>query len=199
LKCSDAVCEQLFVTSPLHDIGKIGIPDGILLKKGCLTELERSIMERHCEIGAMILREQPRLFYSISAEKHTDDAYKTASGENPFLKMAAVIAESHHERWDGKGYPRGLVGEEIPLEARIVSLADIYDALTSERPYKKAYPEQGALQLMDEMRGSWFDPLVFDAFKGVLDAFRAVRLRLSDENGFAHMDPECAVEMGGPT
>jgi response regulator RpfG family c-di-GMP phosphodiesterase len=197
LKCPDTFCERIFVTSPLHDIGKIGIPDGILLKKGCLTDLERGMMEKHCEIGAMILREQPRLFYSMKAEKRGNEEHREMGVSNPLLKMAAEIAESHHERWDGKGYPRRLAGEEIPLEARIVSLADIYDALTSERPYKKAYPEAKALQMMEEMRGCRFDPAVFDAFMGVSDAFRAVRLRLSDGNGFAFIDPTCGVEGGG--
>lgn len=197
LKCDDAFCERLFITSPLHDIGKIGIPDGILLKKGCLTDLERGIMQTHCEIGAMILREQPRLFYAMGAETRGGNGHWEAGGDNPLLKMAALISECHHERWDGRGYPRGLAGEDIPLEARIVSLADIYDALTSKRPYKKAFSERRTLQIMDEMRECQFDPCVFDAFKTVVDDFRAVRLRLSDERGFVSNEPTSQIEVGG--
>jgi len=193
LKCPHAFCEQLFVTSPLHDIGKIGIPDGILLKKGRLNDLERSVMEKHCEIGATILREQPRLFHAMAPEEPDYTVLGGTVDSNPFLKMAAIIAESHHERWDGRGYPRRLSGDEIPLEARIVSLADIYDALSSKRPYKEAYPEDKTLKIMEEMGGCRFDPEVFDAFTNVLDAFREVRVRFSDDNEASSAEPSCEV------
>jgi putative two-component system response regulator len=135
-------CDSIYLASPLHDIGKVAIPDGILLKPGRLDDDERATIETHAEIGERILR----------------------GSASDLIKLAAQIAGGHHERWDGKGYPRGLPGEAIPLAARIVAIADVFDALTTERPYKKALPVASALATLEAGRGSHFDPACLDAF-----------------------------------
>jgi putative two-component system response regulator len=135
-------CRSIYLSSPLHDIGKVAIPDGILLKPGRLDQDERAIIETHAEIGARILR----------------------GSASDLIKLATQIAESHHERWDGSGYPKGLAGEAIPLAARIVAIADVFDALTTERPYKKALPVASALAILEAERGRHFDPMCLDAF-----------------------------------
>lgn len=134
--------ETIRLTAPLHDLGKVGIPDGILLKPGRLTDAERELVQRHTEVGARIL----------------------AAGRSRMVVMAEAIARSHHERWDGTGYPDGTAGEAIPLAARIVALADFYDALTSDRPYRPAWPRERVVEEITAGRGSHFDPRVVDAF-----------------------------------
>lgn len=138
---SDVDAELLRLASPMHDVGKIGISDSILLKPGSLTPEEREEMEKHTEIGFRILSES-------SAR---------------MLQMAAVIALSHHERFDGSGYPRGLVGHDIPFEGRVVAVVDVFDALLSNRVYRPAYSLDEAVAIMREGRGSHFDPEVLDA------------------------------------
>jgi len=128
--------------SPLHDVGKIGVPDSILLKPARLLPTERQMMERHCAIGADLL----------------------SGGKSELLKTAEQIALSHHERWDGSGYPHRLQGEEIPIESRVLAAADVFDALTHDRPYKKAWPLEQAIGEIRQQRGKHFDPLVVDAF-----------------------------------
>jgi putative two-component system response regulator len=130
--------------APLHDIGKVAIPDRILLKPGRLTPEEFEEMKEHTTAGARIL----------------------GGSASPLLQMAEVVAASHHERWDGSGYPRGLAGEDIPLHGRLVAVADVFDALTHARPYKDAMPVEVALEEMEAMRGS-FDPRVKAAFDGL--------------------------------
>ena len=125
----------------LHDIGKVGVPDAILRKSGQLTDKERQTMATHTELGLKIL----------------------GGTGTSLLNMAATIAHRHHERYDGKGYPRRLKGEEIPLEARIVTVADVYDALTTPRLYKPRWTEDAALRFLKEGRGSQFDPRIVDA------------------------------------
>jgi response regulator RpfG family c-di-GMP phosphodiesterase len=139
--------EQILYASPMHDVGKIGIPDWILLKPGKLDDGEWEIMKTHTTIGAGIL------------ENSTSD----------LICMAEDIALAHHERWDGRGYPYGISGSEIPLSARITSVADVFDALTSKRPYKEAFPEEKAFGIIREERGSQFDPTVVDAFFSIQD------------------------------
>lgn len=156
--------EDLYRSSPLHDIGKVGIRDSILLKPGELTEEEFEIMKRHAVIGANILDE---------AMVHSRCA--------GFLAMGAVIARFHHERWDGSGYPAGLVREEIPLPARIVSVADVYDALTSARPYKEAFLPDHAKKIIEVGAGSQFDPVVVEAFQRRFDDFLRVQAEHSDQ------------------
>lgn len=139
--------DNLFLTSPLHDIGKIGIPDYILLKPTRLDDAEFAIMKTHTIIGYNTL--------NAAAERDVRAEY---------LKMSASIALSHHEKYDGTGYPEGLKGEEIPLCARIVALADVYDALVSKRVYKEAYSHAMAKSIILEGRGTHFDPMIVDAF-----------------------------------
>ncbi len=135
-------CEQLRIASPMHDVGKIGIPDAVLLKPGPLDDEERAEMERHSEIGYRIL----------------------AGSGAELLDLAATIALTHHERFDGDGYPRGLEGEEIPLEGRIAAVADVFDALTNDRVYRPAYSYAQAVAIMEGERGAHFDPRVLDVF-----------------------------------
>lgn len=170
--------EMLFLTSPLHDIGKIGIPDGILLQPRTLTPEEWKVMQRHCAIGAAILRDGRD---GRDERERRDSRNGNPDSENPFLAMASSIALTHHEWWDGSGYPQGLSGESIPLESRIVAIADVYDALHSVRPYKPAFPECTVLGMMQEKVGSHFDPAVYRVFERSLDAFREIRRQFTDE------------------
>ena len=142
------LCERLGYAAPLHDVGKVAIPDAILLKPGPLTAEERAIVETHAEEGHRLLR----------------------GSSSSILDMAATIALSHHEKWDGSGYPRGLVGEEIPIEGRIVAVADVFDALTSDRVYRSAYSLEQAVEMMRGQRGLHFDPVLLDAFLDVLSS-----------------------------
>ncbi len=139
--------ESLATASLMHDIGKIGIPDAVLLKSGKLTPEERLVMETHTTLGADIL----------------------ADGENSLLIMGQQIALTHHERWDGTGYPHGLKGEEITLEGRITSVCDVFDALTSERPYKKAWTIEDASAFLLENSGTMFEPRLVDLFLEDID------------------------------
>ena len=156
--------DNLYRASPLHDIGKVGIPDDILLKPGRLTQEEFAIMQRHTVIGADIL----------------DQAVAQTNGGG-FLAMAALVARFHHERYDGTGYPTALVGQEIPLSARIVALADAYDAITSERPYKPAYSPVRARELIRLDSGWHFDPLVVAAFDASFPAFLTIQQYATDD------------------
>lgn len=154
------MCELLRIASPMHDVGKLGIPDRILLKPGRLTPEEFTIMKTHAEIGFRILH---------------------GSKAAP-LEMAATIAHTHHEKWDGGGYPRGLRGEDIPLPGRIAAIADVFDALTSARPYKPAWPLEAALDLMRKNAGSHFDPTLTEVFLGHINEVLAIRDRFVDEH-----------------
>jgi putative two-component system response regulator len=146
--------DDLYRSSPMHDIGKVGIRDEILLKPGRLTPAEFETMQQHSVIGANIL----------------DQAVARLRGGG-FLAMAALIARFHHERFDGTGYPAGLVGQEIPLPARIVAVADVYDALTSVRPYKPAYPTNEAKSIIRRDSGRHFDPVIVEVFCQRFDDF----------------------------
>ena len=149
-----AFLSDLYLSTPLHDIGKVGIPDVILLKPGQLSASEFAVMQRHTLIGVRALQE---------AADHT--------GSGTFLGMAIRIARSHHERFDGSGYPEGLSGLDIPLAARIVALADVYDALTSIRVYKSAFEPEVARSMIEAEGGKHFDPAVVDAFRSRSDDF----------------------------
>lgn len=143
---SEYQCELLMNSVPMHDIGKLAIPDSILLKPGKLNEQERKIMEKHTLIGFDLL----------------------SVGKSDLLKMAQTIALTHHEKWDGTGYPNQLKGEDIPLEGRICSIADVFDAITSERPYKKAKSIEEAINEIKNSSGICFDPFLIDAFLEVV-------------------------------
>lgn len=152
LGMNESYCDLIEQAAPLHDIGKIGIPDKLLLKPGNFTEDEREDMKSHTIIGYEILKDSP----------------------SRYLQMGAEIALSHHEKFDGSGYPYGLSGDDIPLSARIVAVADVYDALTSARPYKNAWPVEKALSFLQQYKGSFFDPDCVDAF--VNDAYLKISL-----------------------
>lgn len=138
--------ELLLNAAPMHDVGKIGVPDGILIKPAKLTVDEWAIMRRHCEYGAAIIGDYP----------------------HPLFQASRQIAITHHEKWNGEGYPNGLAGEDIPVFGRIVALADVFDALTSERPYKEAWSVEASLEWIRAQRGEHFDPNLVDAFFGIL-------------------------------
>ncbi len=150
--------DDIRTAAPMHDIGKIGIADDILLKPGKLTPIERTQMERHAEIGASML----------------------ACEDIPLLQMAEQIAWSHHERWDGTGYPRGLKGKEISLPARITTIVDVYDAMIHERVYKPAIPEAKVLHWMKKQSGRMFDPSLLKLFFTLLPEMRRIRTRVPD-------------------
>jgi len=151
--------EQIRLAAPMHDVGKIGIPDAILCKPGNLTSNEFAVMQSHTVLGAKML----------------------AGSQWPVLRMAEEIARYHHERWDGQGYPAGLVGEQIPKSARIVAIVDCYDALTHDRVYRRALPEKDVLRLMAEGRGTHFDPRLLDIFMSILPEIRAVAEIVPDD------------------
>ena len=184
LGCSPEFCNRLFIAGPLHDIGKIGIPDHILRKPGPLNAAEWEVMRAHCRIGAGILREKHRMFDYLGAAGNLTGA-EEISFHNPFLETAALIAETHHERWDGRGYPAGLEKERIPFEGRILAAVDVYDALTSLRPYKKPFSPDKSIRIMAEESGSRFDPVVFDAFLSVHGEFNEIRKRFPDTEPIA--------------
>jgi putative two-component system response regulator len=170
-KASVELIEQ---AAQLHDVGKIGIPDAILHKPGKLDSDEYARMKRHCGIGRRII--SPPLDDDSPGERPIQ-----SSGTNsPVLRMAALIADSHHEKWDGSGYPRGLQGEEIPLAGRIVAVADVFDALASKRPYKEAFPIEKCLSILMDGRGKHFDPRVLDAFLARKDEILQVQQQLSE-------------------
>ena len=156
----DAVAQWILYAAPMHDVGKIGIPDHILLKPGPLDPEEWEIMKTHATIGGRIL----------------------SGAKAGYLKLAEIIALTHHERWDGAGYPRGLKGAETPLVGRITAVSDVFDALTSKRPYKEAFSVDKSLAIIKEERGSHFDPEVVDAFFAVQDEILAIKEKFSDSS-----------------
>ncbi|RZV70235.1 MAG: response regulator [Candidatus Scalindua sp. SCAELEC01] len=174
--------EMIFLTSTLHDIGKVGVPDSILLKCGKLDPEEWIIMKQHSEIGAEIFNQDAKTMQSFFSWCGENSDSHNKGRHNPLHKMAASIAMSHHERWDGKGYPKGLLGSDIPLEARIVAVADVFDALSSVRPYKKAFPESKVLEIMGSERGNHFDPDVYNAFEKSFDKMRIIQAQFTDNN-----------------
>ena len=159
--------EELDILEPaaqLHDVGKIGIADSILLKPGKLSPEEYEIMQKHCGFGTKIVQQVPDADAAV-LRKHTDMGARIMDvSSSPVLEMARRIALTHHERWDGNGYPLGLAGEDIPLEGRITAVADVFDALSSKRPYKPPFPLQKCFAIMEEGRQTQFDPKVLDAF-----------------------------------
>ncbi len=172
-------CDLMALGSALHDVGKIGISDTILLKPNKLSDDEWARMREHCQLGKQLLKPL------------TGEDMKGFSGENAIslegifsdselMQMARVIAYSHHEHWNGQGYPDGLKGEEIPIAARIVAAVDIYDAIGSKRPYKEAYPEERCLQIMRDASGNILDPDVVAVFFDSLDLLQQVKRKWAD-------------------
>jgi len=150
--------DNLFHAAPMHDIGKIGIPDSIMLKPGKLTEEEFEIMKKHPEIGAEILGES----------------------DSDLIELAKIVSMTHHEKWDGTGYPNQLKGTDIPRSGRIVALADVFDALTSVRPYKEAWSVEKAVEFIQEQKGKHFDPEMVDLFIQQLDKVIEIKQRWKD-------------------
>ncbi|MDP2574680.1 two-component system response regulator [Vibrio penaeicida] len=157
--------EAFYKSAPLHDIGKVGIPDNILLKPGKLTDEEFEIMKDHARLGGDTI----------------DTVEKTLGVTCAFLEHAKDIAYYHQEKWDGSGYPEHLVGEQIPLSARLMAVADVYDALISSRVYKPPFPHSKAVEIIESSAGSHFDPEVIEAFKKVEDRFADIASQFSDE------------------
>jgi putative two-component system response regulator len=160
---NDNFIKNIYAASPLHDIGKVGIPDRILQKRGKLTTEEFAVMKTHSTIGAATLREV--------YQKHSN---------NRFVSVGIAVAESHHEKWDGTGYPYGLAGENIPLAGRIIALADVYDALTTQRYYKGAFSHTNSKAIILEGRAKHFDPDIVDAFLASEKIFIAIKERFAD-------------------
>jgi len=160
---TDSVVELLYKSAPLHDIGKVGVSDSILLKPGKLTAEEFLEMKKHAAYGREVIDVQERRL-----------------GGNSFLHHAREIAGSHHEKWDGSGYPDGLAGEKIPVEGRLMAIADVYDALISKRVYKLPFPHEKAVEIILAGRGIHFDPTMVDAFLELEDTFRQIGYAYAD-------------------
>lgn len=163
----DQAIDLLFKSAPLHDIGKVGIPDAILLKPGRLDMEEMEVMKRHAELG------QQALFAALS------DQATPLSG---FLRYALEISHYHHEKWDGSGYPAGLAGRDIPLSARLMAVADVYDALISRRVYKPPFSHEKAVAMICEGSGTHFDPAIIEAFTALQERFREIAHQYADED-----------------
>ena len=160
---NEAYIERLCEAAPLHDLGKVGVPDHVLLKTGRLTAEEIEEIKKHTQYGKAVI-----------------DAAQAKLADTSFLKLAGEMAFSHHEHWDGKGYPTGLKGEEIPLSGRIMAIADVYDALISGRSYKGGLPHEEAVEIMMAGRGTQFDPQLIDAFVEIHDEFRTIAEKFGD-------------------
>ena len=165
------ICEQIELASPMHDIGKIGIPDNVLLKQGPLNENEWEVMKRHTIIGNDIL----------------------SGSDSKYLRMGASIALHHHEKYDASGYPYGIRGEAIPIEARIVAIADVFDALTTKRPYKNSWNLSDAVEYLKNNSGGHFDPKCINAFIAQLDNIKLVHKELSDKDNIVELSAKNRV------
>jgi len=165
----DETIELLYKSAPLHDIGKVGIPDAILLKPGKLTPTEIAVMNTHATLGRD----------AIAAAESLLDA------PSSFLRLAREIAHYHHEKWDGSGFPDRLAGDAIPLSARLMALADVYDALISRRVYKPAFPHEKAVEIIREGRGNHFDPEIADVFLEIQGEFHAIAVKFADDGAHA--------------
>lgn len=155
---SPAQVDNMRIAAPMHDVGKIGVSDSVLLKPGKLTPEEFAQIKKHSEIGAKIL----------------------GGSQVALFQLASEIALTHHEKWDGSGYPQGLAGEDIPESGRIVAIVDVYDALSSDRVYRKAFPDEKVMQIMNEGNGSHFDPRIFQCFLDVLPVFRLIQKKVKE-------------------
>jgi putative two-component system response regulator len=163
---TDSYISTLFKSAPLHDIGKVGIPDRILLKPGKFEPNEFEIMKTHCKLGRDAIQQaEDRLGLKVE-----------------FLTVAKEIAYGHQEKWDGSGYPEGLSGDDIPTSARLMAVADVYDALISRRVYKEGMPHEKAEQIMKDGRGSHFDPDILDAFVASAQEFREIAAKYADSD-----------------
>ncbi|WP_437230482.1 HD domain-containing phosphohydrolase [Planctomicrobium sp. SH661] len=172
--------QQIELAASLHDIGKLGVPDSILQKPGRLDPNEMVIMQQHAALGHAIIAPHTSSPFSIHDDNGAGDDL-VDSFESPLLKLAATIAATHHERWDGSGYPYNMKGEDIPLPGRIVAVADVFDALSTRRPYKNAFPFDECVNMIRQGSGSHFDPAVVEAFLQRLPEIKLVYLRYQDQ------------------
>ena len=170
----------LELAAQLHDVGKIGIPDSILRKQGKLTPEEFAVVKQHCAIGKSVLDRQDDRRWTPNGELSDTQSPQTEEPSTPLLHLAARIALSHHERWDGDGYPSGVAGEDIPLEGLITAVADVFDALSCKRYYKDAFPLSHCFDLLEQGRGTQFDPVVLDAFLRRKEEIVGIQVALAD-------------------
>lgn len=173
--------DTLEKAAQLHDIGKIGIPDRILLKAGKLDPDEFETMKTHCDLGTQVLLGTDHEGKSEFRNHVFTGAAILAGLDSPVLKMAASVVATHHEKWNGTGYPQGLEGENIPLEGRIVAVADVFDALSTKRPYKPAFPSEKCFEIIRRDRGTHFDPTVVDAFLIKARYVEEIQMQYSDD------------------
>jgi len=178
----------------LHDVGKIGIPDSILFKPGKLEPAEYDLMKKHCALGKQIIEPISEKDWAV-LKTHTRRGESLMHvRSSPLLMLAARIAQTHHEKWDGSGYPLGLSGEDIPLEGRIVAVADVYDALSSARPYKEAFPREKCFDILQGGRGKHFDPQVLDAFFAQAEHIVDTQMQLMDEESRVTGEDASAID-----
>ncbi len=186
---NEEVVNVLYRCAPLHDIGKVGIPDRILLKPGRYTEEEYEVMKRHPTLGRDALE---------SAQRVAGSAANSLGGPADFFNIAKELVHSHHEKWDGSGYPQGLQGQQIPIAARLMSIADVYDALISPRVYKPAMLHTKAVKIIVEGRGSFFAPELVDAFLELQHAFQNIAHRYADSEDELAEKADFAISAIGP-
>ena len=181
LNWTDSRIEMLEQAAQLHDVGKIGVPDNILFKPGKLDPEEFAVIEKHCSWGKSIIEPfSSREFQVLKTHARLGESILHIRS-SPMLMMASRIAQTHHENWDGSGYPLGLAGEDIPIEGRITAVADVFDALSSKRPYKDAFPREKSFAILEEQRGVKFDPEVLNAFFECAEEITEVQIQLMDE------------------
>ena len=187
-------CHQIELAAQLHDVGKIGIPDSVLLNPGKLSQAEFEVMKKHCALGCQIMEPLAETMDPLTESQAAQVREHAKVGgliiqdvDSPMLELAAIIARTHHEKWDGSGYPNGLKGDQIPIEGRICCCADVFDALSSERPYKPKFPLQKCLEIMISERGTRFDPIVLDAFLNRLKDIDEIRRTYNDEDSLSRI------------
>lgn len=179
---SESRIEMLELAAQLHDIGKIGIPDYILRKPGKLLPTEYEVMKHHCRIGKDIIRPAEYVWTTGNGDYGHHQYESNGMANSTLLLTAAQIAQTHHEWWDGTGYPLGLKGEDIPIEGRMTAVADVFDALCSKRPYKQAFPHERCFEILDAGSGTHFDPAVVEAFIARADEVLAVQEAYGDDH-----------------
>lgn len=173
-------CHRIELAAQLHDVGKIGVPDSILLNPGKLSDEAFKRMQLHCNLGCSIIEPLAKHEMEMISRRFGETNSNEQGEPSTLLIMAANIARTHHENWDGKGYPNGLIGDHIPIEGRITAVADVYDALSSKRPYKQAFPIEKSLAIMEDEVGRRFDPVVVEAFLRRICDIEKTRIQFSD-------------------
>lgn len=180
LKFSSEFCEKIELAAQLHDVGKIGVPDAILLNPGKLSDEDFKKMQLHCNLGCRIIEPLAKHELAMLKRRELETGSPSARDASTLLIMAANIAKTHHENWDGTGYPNGLAGDQIPIEGRITAVADVYDALSSRRPYKEAFSKDKSIRIIQDEVGRRFDATVVNAFMTRIDEIEKTRIEYSD-------------------